>query len=65
MTGTGIAEPIIAGIIVSLINRYVFGNQNLMNCCQSTVYQVSETIDDNSSENSAINADVHVHHVVH
>ncbi len=63
-----LAPPIMAGIMVSLINRYIVGNQSIINCCQSTYegfQQSAENIEetDNSSENSAISADYH--RVVH
>ena len=62
------APPVMAGIMVSLINRYILGNQSIINCCQSTYeayQQNTENVDetDNSSEDSAISADYH--HVVH
>ena len=54
MTG-GILEPITAGIIVSMINRYVLSNLNLYSCCQEAFYSFEvETEDDNSAENATI-----------
>ena len=68
----GLVEPITAGIVVSLINRYVIGNFELFSCCQGVFYTVEVQTDDgedvieNSSVNVAINGvHSHVQHITH
>jgi hypothetical protein len=57
-----VMEPIIAGLIVSLINRYIIGNMSLFSCCQDTFYEVevetdeTNDINNNSGENTTIYA---------
>ena len=63
MTPPGITEPVIAGIIVSLLNKLVLNNFNLFNCCKDTFYEIDiESDGDNGAENSTIN---YIHHPVH
>ena len=63
MTPPGITEPVIAGIIVSLLNKFVLNNFNLFNCCKDTFYQIEvETSEDNAPENTSI---TYTHHPVH
>ena len=64
-------EPVCAGIIVSLLNRYVLNNPNIMNCCgvfsttpsASSEDIVLEHMEENSSENTTI-SDTALHHHV-
>jgi hypothetical protein len=65
-----VMEPIIAGLIVSLINRYIIGNMSLFSCCQATFYDLevetdgSDDINNNSGENTTIYA-VHGYAAAH
>ena len=63
MAPPGITEPIIAGIIVSLLNKVVLNKFNLFNCCKDTFYEIDiESDEDNGPENATIN---YIHHPVH
>jgi hypothetical protein len=54
-------EPVLGGILVSLINRYIISKINLFTCCEyCTVNDEYDYEVDNSAENSAI----YSHHVV-
>ena len=35
MPVTAVAEPIVAGLIVALLNRYVINNPGLFSCCSA------------------------------
>ncbi len=69
-----ICEPILAGIFVSLFNKYILNNINSsVLCCKSThettheIANESSDQDENSSPTTSINSDIsNVHiHVVH
>ena len=54
-------EPIVAGMVVSIINRMLFGN-GINNCCQTTILeQVEHENSDMSSESSAVTEAIHTH----
>ena len=56
-----IIEPILAGVFVSLFNKYILNKCNA-SCCETTHETAHET--DDSSTTTSINSDIHVH-VVH
>jgi len=39
MVTLAITEPVLAGIIVSLINKFVLNNFSLFSCCKNTFYE--------------------------
>ena len=53
-----ICEPILAGIFVSLFNKYILNKCNAL-CCETTHETIHES--DESSTTTSINSDMHVH----
>ncbi len=65
MPATAIAEPIAAGLIVALLNKYLINNPNLFSCC--TLPPVKKDVDEcssSSSTSSYVDAEV-VHPHIH
>ena len=63
-----IIPPVSAGVIVSLLNKWIFNNQNLLNmtCCQEIEAEVMDDESDNSGRTIASVDTVNPHvHVVH
>ena len=64
MPVTAIAEPIVAGLIVALLNRYVISNPGFFSCCSAPT--ISRDVDECSSSSSTTSyVDVEVHPHVH
>jgi len=63
MPVTAIAEPIVAGLIVALINRYVISNPGLFSCCSApaTISIDAEECSSSSSTSSYIDVETHPH----
>ena len=66
-----ISEPVLAGIIVSLINKFVLNNFSLFSCCKNTFYgeidytDLSECEDQHGANIATISSDynaIHSHH---
>jgi hypothetical protein len=57
-----VMEPIVAGLIVSLINRYIIGNMSLFSCCQDTFYDLEVETDDDTNNNSGENTTIYAVH---
>jgi hypothetical protein len=59
-----VMEPIVAGLIVSLINRYIIGNMILFSCCQNTFYEVEVEVesDNDTNNNSGENTTIYAVH---
>jgi hypothetical protein len=62
-----ISEPVLAGIIVSLINKFVLNNFSLFNCCKNTFYEEIDYTDlseceDHASNITAVNDAIHSHY---
>ena len=67
MPVTAIAEPIVAGLIVALLNRYVISNPGLFSCCSepTTINRDVEECSSSSSTSSYIDVETHPHvHVI-
>ena len=62
-----ILEPIFAGIIVSVISRYIINNDQIKNCCNKPEQDQTppEEIDESSSSNTTICSDPNVHIISH
>ena len=62
MPVTAIAEPIVAGLIVALLNRYVINNPNLFSCCSApTINRDVEECSSSSSTTSYVDVEIHPH----
>ena len=63
MPVTAIAEPIVAGLIVALINKYVISNPGLFSCCSApaTIRTDVEECSSSSSTSSYVDVEVHPH----
>ncbi len=64
MPAIAIAEPIVAGLIVALHNRYVINNPSLFSCCSApTINKDVEECSSSSSTTSYVDVEVrpHVH----
>ena len=63
MPVTAIAEPIVAGLIVALLNRYVISNPGFFSCCSApaTVSNDVEECSSSSSTTSYIDVETHPH----
>jgi len=62
MPVTAVVEPIAAGLIVALINKYIINNHNLFSSCSSPpVNEEVEECTSSSSTSSYIDAEVHPH----
>ena len=56
-----ICEPILAGVFVSLFNKYILNKCNA-SCCETTHETAHETDrEEDSSTTTSINSDMHVH----
>ena len=65
---TAILEPIQAGLIVALINKYIISNDKLWDylCGTTRVEEAKQDQEDASSTTTSINdAALHVHHVTY
>ncbi len=67
-------EPLLAGICVSLFNRFIMNNPRIVQCCSENINENIETInsprnhEDNSSEHSSITSSTYIdsnHHYIH
>ena len=63
MPATAILEPIVAGLIVALLNRYVINNPGLFSCCSApaTINRDVEECSSSSSTSSYIDVEIHPH----
>ena len=63
MPVTAIAEPIVAGLIVAMLNRYVINNPGLFSCCSApaTINKDVEECSSSSSTTSYVDVEVHPH----
>ena len=48
-------EPLAAGIVVSLINKFVINNQSLLSCCQRECCEEGEDVDARHAAENGIN----------
>jgi len=57
---TSIIEPIAAGLLVTIINKYIINNNSLFDQCMTITHDTRH--EDDSSTTTSINTDVeHVH----
>ena len=48
-------EPIVMGVVVSLINKFIINNQSLLKCCQEKCCCEKEEIDARHNTENGIN----------
>jgi hypothetical protein len=65
MPAPAIGEPILAGLIVALINKYVVNNPNLFNYCSNAVPVSRDVEECSSSSSTSAYADAEIHPHVH
>lgn len=65
MPATAIAEPIVAGLIVALINRYVINNPHLFSSCSAPTVERDGEEECSSSTSTSSYVDVEVHPHTH
>ncbi len=58
---TPICEPIMAGVLVALINKFIINNHHLLDYCKGENETVIEVADSVSSTTSSINDAVEIH----